>query len=157
MKYAWRPRGALPSARPMRQRRHVSVAPCFRSPMSWECSIKGRRRQTVVTAINRCRDGTNQADYRSFAAQHTTSIRSRPWGKPGRHRFAKGLSPPVFCPYPGRRIELPLLSPSPVNGVPTAHLLSNKDAQDLSAVTKIGYRKVGAISSWQAPGFVQKN
>jgi hypothetical protein len=69
------------------------------------------------------------------------------------------VGPPIVpsqCDSPGGRIEVPLLSPPPANGVRTAHLLSNKDAQDLSAVTKIGYKKVGAISSWQAPGSVQK-
>jgi hypothetical protein len=35
-------------------------------------------------------------------------------------------------------------------------LSGNRDARNLNAVTKIGYKKVDALSSWQAPGFVQK-
>ena len=38
----------------------------------------------------------------------------------------------------------------------TIHLSGLGDAENLNAVTKIGYKKVDALSSWQAPEFVQK-
>jgi hypothetical protein len=43
-----------------------------------------------------------------------------------------------------------------VNAVVAIHLSGHGDAENLNAVTKIGYKKVDALSSWQAPEFVQK-
>jgi hypothetical protein len=46
--------------------------------------------------------------------------------------------------------------PAGVNAVVAIHLSGHGDAENLNAVTKIGYKKVDALSSWQAPEFVQK-